>query len=446
MKYFLILTMVIFSLGCESDSPDNTNNNVNNNINNENNLAGQYEELKSSVSRDENPDISADSFTIFMDSNTNFALKLYRALALDSEPTDNLVFSPFSISTALAMTWAGSSGETEQEMAEVLNFSFDQETTHAGFNKLIASMEAKGTGDVSEFAINIANSLWGNVDTIFGGPFLDTLALNYGAGLNLLDFINNPELARQIINAWVLQKTNGLINDLLPDKSISIYTRLVLVNAIHFLGKWNLQFDPKDTKPLSFYAPGGSYHTDFMTQTNTYHYAEGSDFKALELHYVDEDMSMLLVLPDDATAFTSWEATMDATHLNEIIETLVPNEVTVKIPKFEFESKFSLKEVLETMGMPKAFEIGRQDFLPIMPETNDWIFISDVYHKAFIAIDEKKTEAAAATAVVVNVNNTNGGAQEPLVFLADRPFIYFIRDRVTGAILFMGRITHPEVP
>jgi serpin B len=371
--------------------------------------------------------------------NSAFAFQLYRQL---KQAEGNLFYSPYSISLALAMTYAGARGETEQQMADTLNFLLAQEKLHQAFNWLDRQLAQRGEGtegkDGEGFRLNIVNSIWGQQDYKFLVDFLDVLAENYGAGLRGLDFINQPEESRLIINQWVEEQTEGRIKDIIPAGSIDAMTRLVLANAIYFNAAWQYQFDEDNTTDMPFHLLNGSdLNIPMMQQTEYFDYADGEGYQAIELPYDGGELSMVILLPDEGS-FNNFENSLDAQLVSDIIRDMQNQRVSLTMPKFEFESEMSLKETLSAMGMPIAFS-GGADFSG-MDGSRD-LYIGDVIHKAFVSVDEYGTEAAAATVVIMVLS---GQVDPPTAFNIDRPFIFLIRDINTGSILFVGRVLNPN--
>jgi serpin B len=399
--------------------------------------------VQADVSRNEEPSVATSELSPLVEGNTAFATDLYGLLSQQSE--GNLFFSPYSISVALAMTYAGASGETASEMAETMHFDLPSDELHLAFNRLDLELEARSEVETEDdegepFELSIANSIWAEKRYEFLGPFLQTLALNYGAGARLVDYINDSEGARAAINAWVSDETNERIPELIPQGAIDAMTRLVLTNAIYFKASWAEPFPAEGTEDGDFSLLSGTTVTAPMMHTlgtETLQYAEGDDFQAIEMPYTGDEMTMLVILPEEG-GFADFEASFDAEALDEIVASLASQAVTVTLPKFEFSSDVPLKQALSALGMTTAFEPGMAD-LSGMDGTRN-LYISDVLHKAFVAVDEEGTEAAAATAVIVGVTSA---PLEPKEFVADRPFLFLIRDRVTGAVLFIGRVVDP---
>ena len=397
------------------------------------------EVLKSDKERITSPDVSAADVALLVEGNSAFAFELYRAL---KGREGNLFYSPHSISLALAMTYSGARGETAQQMADTLQFMLEQDRLHPAFNWLDAELARRGEGaegkDGEGFRLNIVNAIWGQKDYGFLSAFLDVLAENYGAGLRILDFIAETEKSRLTINDWVSNQTEGRIEDLIPQGAIDRLTCLVLTNAIYFNAAWEHSFNGKITTDGPFYLlDGGQVIVPMMKQTESFGYIEGEGYQAIELPYDGGELSMVILLAE-AGNFQAFEEGLQAQQVDAIISGLQPARVTLTMPKFEFDSEFSLKDALADMGMPVAFT-GGADFSGMTG--NRELFISDVVHKAFVAVDEAGTEAAAATAVIMS--RTAAPGEPPMEVTIDRPFIFLIRDIDTGAILFVGRVMNP---
>lgn len=383
-----------------------------------------------------NPSVSDADLGELVHGNTAFALGLYQELR---GTAGNLFYSPHSMSIALGMTWAGARGETEQKMAEALHFSLPQDRLHPAFNALDLELASRGQGadgaDGQGFRLNIANALWGQVGYSFATPFLDTLGVNYGAGMHVVNFVEQADQSRGIINDWVAERTEDRIQEILPQGSITSDTRLVLTNAIYFNAAWETPFEESSTAPGSFTTQAGSSVTvDMMSGVLDTNYGAGNGFTAAELPYDGHELSMVVVLPEDLDAF---EADLDAAKLESVVGSLTRHIVTLSMPKFEFESDLDLKDPLSAMGMDVAFS-GDADFSGI--NGTGGLYISDVLHKAFVSVNEAGTEAAASTAVVVGETS----APEPASISLDKPFLFFIRDLKTDSVLFFGRVSDPS--
>jgi len=400
-------------------------------------VAGEV--LKSDKERITSPDVSTNEQTLLVEGNSAFAFELYQALKGEE---GNLFYSPYSISVALAMTYAGARNETAEQMADTLQFMLEQDRLHPAFNWLDAELAKRGEGaagkDEEGFSLNIVNAIWGQKDYTFLSDFLDVLAENYGAGLRILDFINETEQSRLAINKWVSDQTEGRIEDLIPQGAIDALTRLVLTNAIYFNAAWEYPFNGNMTADGPFHLlDGGQVSVPMMKQTETFGYTEGEGYQAVELQYDGNELSMVILLPE-AGNFDSFEEGLQAQQVDDIISGLQDTRVTLTMPQFEFDSEFSLKDTLPEMGMPIAFS-DEADFSGMTG--NRELFISDVIHKAFVAVDEAGTEAAAATAVIMKLTAV---PEPPVEVTIDRPFIFLIRDIETGAILFVGRVLNPS--
>lgn len=395
----------------------------------------------SPIQRIANPQVpAADSATLALD-NAAFAFAAYKQLIATNT---NVVFSPASISIALAMAYAGAAGATASEMAQALHFTLPPAQLHPAFNALDQALASRGEGklgaDGGPMRLRIVNAAWAEQTYSFKSDFLAILAANYGAGMNLLDFLNAPETSRLTINAWVAAQTDNKIQDLLPPDAIDNTVKLVLTDAVYFNAQWLTAFDPTDTLDGSFTRlDGSSVPTKFMNadlfNLPTF---QGTNFTAVSLPYADDRLSMLVVVPD-AGQFSQVEASLDAPALQTLVAGLSARTVALALPRFRIETATSLVDSLQALGMTSAFVPGSADFSG-MDGTRD-LFISTVVHKAFIDVAENGTEAAAATGVVFK----DGGIfMVDLTVSAERPFLYFLRDEPTGAIVFMGRVLDPS--
>jgi len=383
------------------------------------------------------PASNQSDVSLLVSGNTDFACSAYQHIKGDG----NVFYSPYSISLALAMTYAGARNETETQMAKTLHFSLEQDRLHPAFNSLDQALAERGKGakakDEKGFRLNIVNAIWGQKGYKFLQTYLDLLAANYGAGLRVLDFENAPDDSRKIINNWVADQTEQRIKDLIPAGVIDHMTRLVLTNAIYFNAAWASQFRKEATHPDTFYLLDGTeVQTPMMHQTEGLNYAAGDNYKAVELPYDGRDMSMLLIIPDRGK-FQEFEKSLSASLLQSIIHGMQSKRLDLSMPRFKIESKFSLAKILSEMGMPIAFT-GGADFSG-MTGSRD-LAISDVIHQAFVDVDESGTEAAAATAVVMRLTAT---PEMPITVKVDRPFIFLIRDLKTDAVIFIGRVINP---
>jgi serpin B len=396
------------------------------------------EEARSQKARVAAPDVPAADATALADGNAAFAMALYRQVEAGRP---NLVFSPVSVSTALAMTFAGARGQTEQQMAAALHFTLPQERLHPAMNALTAALAGRGAGkmgaDGKPFRLRIVNSTWAQKGFAMVPAFLDVLAESYGAGVNLLDFMRAAEPSRQTINRWVSQETEERIKNLIPEGMVGPDTRLVLTNAVYFNAAWRTAFDAH-TSNGPFTRPDGSTVDVPMMSLETHVPAATVPGLgvAVALPYQDERLSMLVVLPEPG-ALADVEHRLAADGFHAVDAALTEQAVLLSMPRFKFETPIDLKDALGALGMPVAFS-DAADFSGISAAGG--LTIGDVIHKAFIAVAEKGTEAAAATAVTIRPTS----AAQGLAVRVDRPFLFFVRDTETGAILFLGRVSDPS--
>jgi serpin B len=404
-------------------------------------------EQRSSVSRDTSPVVSAADRSALATGNAEFGFALYGQRRAES---GNFILSPISASIALAMTYAGAKGTTEQEMAAALHFKLPQEKLHPAFNALDLELAKRSAQDVdpangSPLILSIANSLWGQTGYPFLPTFLDTVGVNYGAGMSLVDYKTDPEAARIAINNWVSCKTKQKIEELIPAGIINKITRLVLTNAIYFKGSWEEPFHPGGTADAPFHTlNSGDVVVSMMSGKQEMVYAEDADYQAVDLPYKGGSDVMTLVLPT-AGRFDAVEAALSNESLTTMLQKMSRATVNIKMPKFQFKTAFKLTKALKALGMPTAFESPGADFSAMgdYTKTDEILFIQDVIQQAYIGVDEKGTEAAAATAVVMGGVDASA-PPPPKQIVLDRPFLFFIRDNPTGAILFAGRVMNPS--
>ncbi len=404
-------------------------------------------EVRSDKERVTGVSVSDADLTELVGGNSAFAFDLYRAL---SEQEGNLFYSPFSISAALAMTYAGARGETERQMADTLQFRLSRDRLHPALNALDLKLASHGEGgqgkDGKGFRLNIVNAVWGQQGYEFREAFLDVLAESYGAGLRPADFQEAPDDSRMTINDWVAERTEDRIRDLIPPDVITPLTRMVLTNAIYFNAAWSYPFNEANTRDHPFHLlDGGNVDVPMMRTSEDFGYAAGDGYQAVDLPYEGHELSMTVIVPDRG-GFGEFQDSIDAALVDRIIAGMETRYVTLDMPKFEFESKFRLAETLKVMGMSNAFDSAASDFSGMdgkscLAGDEECLYIRDVIHKAFVSVDEEGTEAAAASAVVMQVESA---PPKPLSVTVDRPFIFLIRDMETGAILFVGRVVDPR--
>lgn len=393
---------------------------------------------KSNLQRIASPDIPVNDYRALVEGNNAFALDLYQTLRSQG---GNLILSPFSISLALAMTYAGARGATESQMAETLHFDLPQGHLHPAFNALDQELATRGEAKADEeelLQLNIANAVWAEQSYPFLQEYLDLIASNYGAGILLADFINQFETVRKEINGWVFDQTQEKIKDLLPEGVLNSNTRMVLVNAIYFKADWLSQFDANDTYDSPFHLLDGTEVTvEMMHQGMNVPYYRGDGFQAVELPYAGDTASMVILVPDEGN-FEAFESSLNSGLLDESINGMQPTSLMLALPKFTFESAFDLADALKFMGMLDAFDPENADFSGMT--TRKDLFVSDVVHKAFVAVDEEGTEAAAATAVIIEAT---GALLHDVTLTIDRPFLFIIRDKPSRQLLFIGRVLNP---
>jgi serpin B len=378
--------------------------------------------------------VDAAVVTAVVRGDSQFALDIFEQVAGDT----NVMFSPYSIATALSMLYPGARGETAEEIAAVLHLDVDDAGLHAARNAIEQALatppERFPEDDREPFTIRPANSTWGQGGFPFSEDYLAVLASAYDAGLRVVDFAGDPGEARDTINDWVEEATEDRIKDLLPDGSVDALTRLVLVNAIWFEANWAETFDPDMTEPGAFRRLDGSEVTTPLMHSNTTgQFAATTAFTAVRLPYAG-DAAMVVVLPTSGTSPAELAAAMTT---DDFAIDWAPAQIDLSLPSFEFESTIALKEALRALGMTAAFTAEAD--LGGITEAAD-LFVQDALHKSFIALDENGTEAAAATAILVGLTS----APRPATFTADRPFLFWIEHSSTGELLFLGQVTDPS--
>lgn len=380
-----------------------------------------------------------------VDGNTRFALNLYSQLATNS---GNLFFSPYSISTCLAMLYGGASGSTEQQMSQVLGFSTNQQQCASVFQELQSQVEADQQTNAVE--LNIANALWVREGFPFLPPFLETATNQYQAKIGQADFISEAGKITDEINNWVAQETRNRIQNIVPPGYLNPDTVLVLANAIYFMGAWTTAFAETNTSTQPFYVTSTTVvevplmHQPFVLDGNghaiVFNYVRSNDFQAIELPYGSNQLSMVILLPSQIAGMRQLEQQLSPAFLSNVLKQMRPQQVEIYLPRFTLESSFNLGKTLEAMGMPDAFLPYLADFSGI--DGGQDLFVSSVLHKAWGQVNEAGTEAAAAT--VIGVVTSGITADGPQVFRADHPFLFLIRDTQTGSVLFLGRLTNPN--
>lgn len=367
--------------------------------------------------------------------NNAFALDLYRNLRPSK---GNLFFSPYSVATALAMTYAGARGNTAAQMVSVLQIALADNQLHPAFAALGAQMQAVQAQ--GEILLKVANALWPQTRYPFLPAFLALLQEHYRVLITPVDY-TDEETARNAINAWVAANTQEKIVELIPRGSLDPLIRLVLTNAIYFKGHWASQFDPALTKPMPFaVGPDQTIEAPMMRQRRGFRYGAGDGLQVLELPYAGDALAMFILLPDKVDGLAAIESALTLKQLTQWLNNLQERDVEVFLPQFKISHSFKLNETLKTMGMVDAFDERHANFAG-MDGNDQWLYIAAVLHKAFIDVNEEGTEAAAATAVVMKARSMPMPAP---IFRADHPFIFLIGEKSTGSILLLGRVVHPQ--
>ncbi len=418
----LILAIGIF-IGCSSNKSASINDGITEST--------DFPVASSKLSRNLNPKVTNRELKKLATDNNSFAFNMFSKL-YETE-SGNLFFSPYSISEALVMTYAGAKGNTKTEMANVLNFNGDEVVLHNSFNALDLHLNH----EEDSYILSVANSLWAQKDYSFVKSYLDGIKVNYGANISLLNFADS-EKSRETINSWVSNKTHQKIKDLVPIGALNDKTKLVLTNSVYFKAQWLHNFIDSYTKDATFnLLDGTTKQTPFMSQARNFLYSQTDNYQAIDLPYVGERTSMLVILPKE-NKFQ--DVVTDIKNIyKQILVDLNESAVHLKMPKFEFTTGvYTLKDHFKALGMIEAFDSGA-DFSG-MSSMND-LYIEEILHKAFIKVDEKGTEAAATTSVVIN--EKFGGVFDPIEMLIDRSFIFFIKDLKSEQILFAGVVKDP---
>jgi serpin B len=396
------------------------------------------ETVRTAQQRDTSPTLSTAELDTLANGEASFAVDIFHAVG--KAESGNVFLSPHSISIALGMTYAGARGDTAAEMKKALHLDLPEDRVHPGFNYLDLELSRRGanaTGkDGKPFRLTVSNSIWCQKGESFAVPFLDTLAVNYGAGINIVDFAKETEKSRVTINGWVEKKTENRIKDLLEQGKIDASTRAVLVNAVYFNAAWSKKFSASATAQAAFHKIDGStIDVPTMHASETFPYTKGDGYEAVALPYDGGELSMLVVVPTAGT-YSTFESTLTGGKMLEVLASLQSRAVNLSFPKLKLEASFQLKEPLTDLGMKKAFTDA--DFSGM--STTMGLVIDDVVHKTFLSLDENGTEAAAATAVLA-------GEMSALVDIVnlnvDRPFITAIVDNKTRTLVFFGRIMAP---
>jgi serpin B len=383
--------------------------------------------------------VQASDTKSLVEGNTAFALDLYARL---SGAPGNLFFSPYSISTCLAMTYAGARGDTETQMARVLHFRKGEPRLHSSFGKLQQHLNdaAKQNG----IQLDIANALWAQKGHHFLPAFMKIAKNDYQANVNQADFKTSSDAITHEINQWVAQKTKDRIQNILPAGSLHDLTRLVLADAIYFKGTWASPFEKAATSTDPFHLSADS-QTDalLMHHVDNVRYTGNNDIQAVELPYRGDELSMVILLPSQIDALGQLERQLNPVFLARLFAQMKKQEVVIILPRFKLESGFNLNNTLAKMGMPDAFDWQKADFAGL--NGTNTLSISAVFHKAWCEVTEEATEAVAVTTpVAVEMSGPEEPPPTRPVFRADHPFIFLIRDTRSGSLLFVGRLADPR--
>jgi len=385
----------------------------------------------------------SSNVTIVSEAANRFAFNLYGQL---KGGEGNLFFSPQSIQMALAMAYCGARGETGRQMVSVMGFQEDRpigpEWMAAACGEFLAAL--RGDGKPRAYELSAANALWGQKGYGFLPDYLALLDRSFGAGLKEVDFAADTEGSRRTINAWVEKETRDRIKDLIPPGLLQTLTRMVLVNAIYFKGTWAIPFKKDATADGDFFvAAGQKVQAPLMNRTGYFGYYDGGQWKALEMPYKGNELAMVILLPAQVDGLPQMEKDLAAGKvLGDLAANLKMRRIRVTVPRFKTTASILLGKTLAAMGMPLAFDPRKADFSG-MNGGKEALWIAEVVHKAFVDVNEEGTEAAAATAIVMRAGE-GMRMDEPLVFRADHPFVFLIRDKKSGCILFMGRLANPK--
>jgi serpin B len=402
------------------------------------------QEARSEKAFDAKPAVAAADYAALVGGANELGFDLEKKVAGDG----NFIFSPVSIATALSMTYAGARGNTAKQMGAVLHDSLGQDKWAATYNQLVVDLGAR---DVAEHdteygrmsvTVHLVDAAFAQKGYALEPAYLDTLAVHYDAGVKLLDFAAAPEPSRVAINGWIAGETNQKITDLIPAGDIDGDTKLVLVNALYFHGSWAVPFAKSATSKAPFHAPSGDVSVDTMHAAQSQAYVEHDGYKATELVYDGGKLAMTIVLPD-AGKLASVEGALSSAWLDgttkELAAAGAQHEVSIALPKFKFTwGTKELADALQALGMTDAFANPPADFSGI--EASKQLYIGHVLHKAYVGVDEDGTEAAAATVVEMK---DGAIADPPKDFTIDRPFLFFVRDLGSGAVLFGGKVVDP---
>lgn len=378
---------------------------------------------------------SPEALRAVVQADNQFACELYQQA---SKQPGNLVLSPTSLSTALAMTTAGADNGTAQQMHKVLHWNKADDHHAVNAYRLAEWHDATKAG---KYELRVANAVWGQANTPWEPAYVQLLAKHYRAGFQQANF-GNPDQARGTINRWVGEHTNQKIKELLPANSVTDLTRLVLVNAIDFKGQWKFAFAKEGTEEKArFYTDLAKFvNTPMMYQTHTFNYMNDDDLAMVELPYAGNDLSMVVIRPHNLGALPKLEQSLTAEKLEHWLSKLRATKVNVGLPRFQFHTELKLNEALQALGMTDAFDPAKANFRKM---TSEQIYITGVFHQGVIEVNEAGTEASGASGIVHEMKGDDA-PRAPPQFHANTPFLYLIRDRKTQSILFIGRVLNPQ--
>lgn len=410
-------------------------------------------EAETPMPEEEKAVLDASDQARFAAGNRDFALAAFQQLLNAPDAADHVLLSPHSILSALAMVYAGADGSTRAQMRETLRFALDEPALHRAFAALDEALQERAQIETRDqargFELSVVNRLWGQQDFGFVPEYLDLIERYYSAGVELVDFESDPDGVRAGVNAWVEAQTRERIRDLLPEGSVNVDTRLILVNAIYFLASWQDAFEPELTREQPFTTGSGAVvDVPMMHRTATLAAHVDEDTIAVSLPYLGRAVSLLALMPATPEAdFQAWLSELDRSHFDAVVQGLAGTRVALAFPKFTGGSGFRLADLLKNMGMPLAFSRTEADFRRMSGVgpgvLGRSLYIDEVFHQTFIDLDEAGTEAAAATAVVMMRLTAMPVEEEPLEIRFDRPFVYAIYDHPTETILFLGRVLDP---
>ncbi|MCD6336620.1 MAG: serpin family protein, partial [Candidatus Marinimicrobia bacterium] len=390
--------------------------------------------IRSGTTEDENIMLTQEQIVTGLN---NFSFDLYHFL--NTGAPSNIFYSPLSISSALAMTYAGAKGETAGQMQSTLHYGPQVDLFHSQYGAMIDSLSSKKGQD---FEMNIANAIWVQDQFKLKDYYVETVKKNYNSEVRSMDFVGQPEASRDTINYWVEKKTAGKIQDLIPVGTIDGMTRMILTNAVYFNAEWANKFNKKLTNQDKFYCLNNKViQTEMMYQRHHHAISQTKDYTILEIPYEGYEYSMLIILPKENNGLVDLVKDISADDIIAHDKNKKHEDVLVYIPKFKMETDYELKEPLSALGMSAAFS-ANADFSNMTGGKD--LMISSVIHKAFIDVDEEKTEAAAATGVVMKLTSMAPSPKAPLEFRADHPFMFVIRCKNDNAILFIGQLINPE--